>query len=42
MKLFKEINEKEKITILQVTHSEEAAEYGNRIIKLKDGKIVEE
>lgn len=42
MKLFKEINEKEKITILQVTHSEEAAEYGNRIIKLKDGKIIEE
>lgn len=42
MKLFKEINEKEKITILQVTHSEEAAKYGNRIIKLKDGNIIEE
>lgn len=41
MKLFKEINEKEKITILQVTHSEEAAKYGSRIIRLKDGEIVE-
>ncbi len=40
MKLFKEVNEKEGITILQVTHSKEAAEYGNRIINLKDGKII--
>lgn len=39
MNLFKKINEEEKITILQVTHSEESAKYGNRIIKLKDGKI---
>ncbi len=39
MNLFKEINEKEKITILQVTHSETSAQYGNRIIKLKDGQI---
>ena len=42
MKLFKAVNEKERITILQVTHSSEAAEYGNRIINLKDGKIVED
>ena len=41
MKLFKIINEEEGITILQVTHSEEAAKYGNRIIRLKDGKIIE-
>lgn len=40
MKLFKTINEEENITILQVTHSEDAAQYGNRIINLKDGKIV--
>jgi len=40
MELFKEINREEEITILQVTHSEESAQYGNRIIKLKDGKIV--
>ena len=40
MELFKTINKEEGITILQVTHSEEAAEYGNRIIRLRDGKIV--
>lgn len=42
MELFKKINEEEHITILQVTHSEESAKYGNRVIRLKDGKIVEE
>ena len=41
MKLFKTINEEEGITILQVTHSEEAAKYGSRTIKIKDGKIIE-
>jgi putative ABC transport system ATP-binding protein len=40
MDLFKKINKEEGITILQVTHSEEAAEYGNRIIRLKDGQII--
>ena len=40
MDLFKKINQEEGITILQVTHSEEAAEYGNRIIRLKDGEII--
>ena len=40
MKLFKRINEEEGITILQVTHSETSSKYGNRIIKLKDGKII--
>ena len=41
MELLKKINEDEKITIVQVTHSEESAKYGNRIIKIKDGKIIE-
>lgn len=41
MELFKKINEEEHITILQVTHSEDAAKYGNKIIRLKDGKIIE-
>ena len=40
MKLFKTLNEEENVTILQVTHSEESAKYGNIIIRLKDGKIV--
>lgn len=41
MDLFKKINQEEGITILQVTHSEETAQYGDRIIRLKYGKIVE-
>jgi len=40
MDLFKKINKEEGITILQVTHSEDAAKYGNRIIRLKDGQII--
>lgn len=40
MKLFKKINEEKNITILQVTHSEESANYGDRIVYLKDGVIV--
>ncbi|WP_341226604.1 ABC transporter ATP-binding protein [uncultured Arcticibacterium sp.] len=39
MKVFKELNEKDGVTIIQVTHSEKNAEYGNRIIRLKDGWV---
>jgi len=41
MELFKKLNE-EGTTIIQVTHSEEKAAYGNRIINLLDGRIVEQ
>lgn len=36
MELFKKLNQ-QGTTILQVTHSEQNASYGNRIIELKDG-----
>jgi ABC-type lipoprotein export system ATPase subunit len=39
MRLFKKLNG-EGMTIVQVTHSEENATYGNRIIRLRDGWIV--
>jgi putative ABC transport system ATP-binding protein len=39
MQLFKKLND-EGTTIIQVTHSEENATYGNRIIRLRDGWIV--
>lgn len=42
MKLFKKLNEEEGVTIIQVTHSEKMASYGNRIINLKDGAVVKE
>lgn len=40
MKLFKKINTDLGKTIVQVTHSEEAALYGTSILKLKDGEII--
>jgi len=38
MTLFKKLNE-EGMTIIQVTHSEKNAQYGNRIIRLVDGIV---
>jgi putative ABC transport system ATP-binding protein len=40
MELFTKLN-REGTTIVQVTHSEKNASYGNRIIQLRDGWIVE-
>ncbi len=39
MALLKKLNEDEGMTIIQVTHSEKNAKYGDRIIKLVDGMI---
>ncbi|HKS06705.1 MAG TPA: ABC transporter ATP-binding protein [Gemmatimonadaceae bacterium] len=41
MELFKKLNG-EGTTIIQVTHSELNATYGNRIVNLKDGWVVED
>ncbi|HYH84875.1 MAG TPA: ABC transporter ATP-binding protein [Pyrinomonadaceae bacterium] len=38
MELFKRLND-EGTTIIQVTHSEQNAAYGNRVIKLQDGWV---
>lgn len=40
MQVFKELNQKDGVTIVQVTHSKTNAEYGNRIVNLKDGWLV--
>jgi len=40
MRVFTTLNQEEGMTILQVTHSEKNAAYGNRIIELLDGMIV--
>ncbi len=40
MQIFKKLNEKDGVTIVQVTHSDHNASFGNRIVKIKDGKIV--
>jgi putative ABC transport system ATP-binding protein len=41
MELLARINKEKGKTIIQVTHSKEAAEYGQRIINVKDGKVSE-
>ena len=41
MDMFKKLNE-QGTTIVQVTHSEVNAEYGNRIVRLEDGWVVKE
>jgi len=39
MELFSELNKKDGVTIIQVTHSEKNASYGSHIINLLDGRI---
>ena len=39
MKLLQKINREKGKTIIQVTHSKEAAGYGDRIINVRDGKV---
>lgn len=39
MNLLYKINKEKKKTIIMVTHSKEAAEYGNRIVNVRDGSI---
>ena len=39
LQLLKKINKEQGKTIVMVTHSEQAAEYGKRIINLKDGML---
>lgn len=40
MDLFYRINKENGVTIVQVTHSKEAAQYGDRIIHMKDGTLI--
>jgi ABC-type lipoprotein export system ATPase subunit len=39
MELFTKLNQEDKVSIIQVTHSEKNAAYGKRIIHLLDGRI---
>lgn len=41
MEIFQKLND-EGITIIQVTHSEENARYGKRIVRVADGTVVED
>jgi putative ABC transport system ATP-binding protein len=41
LKLLKDLNQRLGQTILMITHNTEAAEYGHRIVHMRDGQIVE-
>ena len=41
MELLREINLSKGKTVVQVTHSKEASEYGQRVISVRDGKVWE-
>jgi putative ABC transport system ATP-binding protein len=41
LNLLMKINTEQKVTIIQVTHSSEAAEFGSRIIRIADGRVIE-
>jgi ABC-type lipoprotein export system ATPase subunit len=40
MELFRKLNREDGVTIIQVTHSEENASYGTRIVRLADGMML--
>ncbi|MBS1872391.1 MAG: ABC transporter ATP-binding protein [Acidobacteria bacterium] len=41
LKLLRDLNERLGQTILMITHNPEAAEYGHRIIRMRDGRVVD-
>jgi len=41
MEIFRKLNKEDGVTIIQVTHSDEMASYGDRVINLQDGVIKE-
>lgn len=40
MELFRKLNREDGVTIVQVTHSEENASYGTRVVRLADGMML--
>ncbi|MDE3194944.1 MAG: ABC transporter ATP-binding protein [Acidobacteriota bacterium] len=41
LKLLRDLNDRMGQTILMITHNTEAAEYGHRIVHMRDGQIIE-
>ncbi len=42
MRLFREVNARMNVTMIYVTHDAHAAEYADRVLRLRDGRIVAE
>ncbi len=42
MQLLHRLNAERGVTVIQVTHSRETAAYGSRIIRLSDGRVIDE
>jgi ABC-type lipoprotein export system ATPase subunit len=40
MELFRKLNQEDGVTIIQVTHSNENATFGTKIVRLQDGMVV--
>lgn len=40
MKILKKLNQEDRITVVVVTHEKNIAHYAQRVIKIKDGKII--
>ena len=40
MEIFQRLKEERGITIVLITHEPQVAEYGSRIIRFKDGRVV--
>jgi putative ABC transport system ATP-binding protein len=40
LRLLKDLNERLGQTILMITHNPEAAAYGHRMVRIRDGRIV--
>jgi len=40
MNIFKSLHEKEKKTIIVITHDHDVAQYGERVVNLKDGQVI--
>ena len=40
MEIFQRLNTESGITVLLITHEHDIAEYGNRIVRFRDGKII--
>ena len=42
MKIFRDLNRTYSITVVGVTHSDEVATYADRIIRFRDGRLVQD